>query len=78
MPAGVTDFCSGTCSQKQVQKRNQKQVKGCKNTANKMRTKTAQKMLDEHTPKNQYCYNVGKLNIISTINQLHKSKILQI
>ena len=41
-------------------------------------TKTAQKMLDEHTPKNQYCYNVGKLNIISTINQLHKSKILQI
>ena len=50
---------------------------GSKTMSLKKASTLAQKYLDKNTSENQYAYNLTKLNIISTIDNLNKKKLIK-
>ncbi|VVU94415.1 NUDIX domain [seawater metagenome] len=50
--------------------------KGSKTMSLKKASQLAEKFLKNNTPENQYAYNLTKLNILSTISQINKKKML--
>jgi 8-oxo-dGTP pyrophosphatase MutT (NUDIX family) len=51
--------------------------KGSKFMSLSRAAKLATKFLNKHTPPNQYAYNLSKLTIISSMDQLNKKKLLK-
>ena len=51
---------------------------GAKLMSFKKATDTMDRMLQKHTPTNQYTYNMTKLNIISTINAINSKNLLDV
>ena len=49
--------------------------KGSKLMSLKKATSIAQRVFDNHTPENQYSYNLTKLNIVSTISSIHAKRL---